>query len=63
MTATQLNQAAALLNTTDKNVVITACIKALITNGMEVSQAFDHVLGAGQFDEMTSKLYDELKAA
>lgn len=58
-----LNQLAALLNTTDKNLVISVAIKSLIEQGLTISAAYDAVLGAGAYGKMGNQVYDELKAA
>ena len=58
-----LNQLAALLNTTDKNLVISVAIKALVEQGLTVRAAYDAVLGAVAYEKMAGQVYDELKAA
>ena len=63
ITAAQLNQVAALLNTTDKNLVITAAIATLVKAGVDVQVAMDAVLGAGSFMATATSVYDQLRAA
>jgi hypothetical protein len=62
MTAEQLNQAAALLGTTDKNVVISACIKTLVDAGLDIRTAYDAILGKGAYNKMASELHDSFNA-
>ena len=62
ITTEQLNAVAALLNTTDKNLVLSVCIKALVEAGMDAADAIDAVLGAGRFMEIANAIYDELVA-
>lgn len=45
MSTEQLNAVASLLNTTDKNLVFTTCIKFLMEEGLTASQAIEAVLG------------------
>lgn len=60
LTAADLNDAAAIIGTTDKNAVFSICIKTLVDAGVSVRDAVDAVLGAGRFDAMASDIYDEL---
>ena len=62
ITTEQLNAVAALLDTTDKNLVFSVCIKTLIEAGMDVAAATDAVLGAGRFMEIANSVYEELTA-
>ena len=62
MNANQLNAAAAPLNTSDKNVVFAACVKALVSAGFTVDAALDAVCGKGTYDNLVSDLYDQLNA-
>jgi hypothetical protein len=48
------------MNTTQ---IISAKILIAQANGMELSAAIDHVLGAGTYDKMVSDLYDTLRAS
>ncbi len=64
ITAAALNQIAALLNTTDKNLVINVAIKTLMDHGgMTVDQAVDAVLGEGTYKKLAGVVYDSLRAA
>lgn len=58
-----LNQLASLLETSDKNLVISVAIKALVEQGLTVRAACDTVLGSGAYEKMAGQVYDELKAA
>lgn len=62
MTAAELSQVAAILGTTDKNVVFSFCIKTLIDAGVPVRDAFDRVLGEGRWNEMANDLYERFNA-
>ena len=62
MNADQLNAVAALLNTTDKNLVFSVCVKTLVDAGVSVRDAIDAVLGVGSFDSIASDVYDKLTA-
>lgn len=62
ITAEQLNAVAALLGTTDKNVVISACIKTLVDSGMDAQEATDAVLGSGTFADIANTVHDKLAA-
>jgi hypothetical protein len=61
MTTEQLNAVASLLNTTDKNLVFSVCIKTLVDAGMDVAAATDAVLGAGRFMEIANAVYEAAK--
>ena len=61
MTTEQLNAVASLLNTTDKNLVFSVCIKTLVDAGMDVAAATDAVLGAGRFMEIANAVYESAK--
>jgi len=62
ITTEQLNAVAALLNTTDKNLVFSVCIKTLVDAGVSVRDAVDAVLGTGRFDDIASDIYSKLTA-
>jgi hypothetical protein len=62
MTDDQLNAAANLLNTTDKNLVISVCIKTLVNAGMPIKSAFDKVLGVGSYDKLAGDIWDAINA-
>ena len=61
--ATLLNEIATLLNTTDKNLVISVAIKFLTDQGLTVKQAFEGGFGEGSYKKMAGQIYDALKAA
>jgi alpha/beta superfamily hydrolase len=61
--ATLLNEIATLLNTTDKNLVISVAIKSLTEQGLTVKQAFEVIFGEGSYEKMAGEIYDALKAA
>ena len=60
MNADQLNAAAALIGTTDKNAVLNVCVAALVKSGMSVDVALDTVCGAGTYENFVSELYAKL---
>jgi hypothetical protein len=62
ITTEQLNVVAAMIGTTDKNLVFTACIKTLVEAGMDVKLAMEFVLGKNNVDAMIGDLYDGLRA-
>lgn len=62
VTTAQLNQVAALLNTTDKSLVITVTLRTLIGAGMAVDAAVDAVLGAGAYRKLAGDVYHALRA-
>ena len=62
MNATQLNAAAALLNTSDKSVVFAACVNALVQIGYSLESALDTVCGDNSYKTLVSNLYDTLRA-
>lgn len=62
VTAAQLNQVAAMLNTTDKSLVITVAIHTLVKAGVDVGDAMDAVLGAGAYQRLAAQVYHALRA-
>ena len=62
ITTEQLNAVATLLNTTDKKLVLSVCIKTLVEAGASVREAVDAVLGTGRFDDIASEVYESLTA-
>jgi len=66
MTSEILNQAAEVLRVNGieptKDLVFSACIMTLTNLGMETREAVDTVLGTGRFNEIASKVYDNLNA-
>jgi hypothetical protein len=62
ITTAQLDQIAALLGTTDKNVVFSAVLKTLIEDGISVDAAVDGLFGDGAFKQFAGKVYDALRA-
>ena len=61
ITAATLNKVAALLNTTDKNLVISVAIKTLVDAGVDLRDAFDAVLGEGAYMKMAGQVYHQLR--
>jgi hypothetical protein len=62
ITTAQLNQAAALLGTTDKNLVFAAIIKTLVDAGLSVKEAFEAIFGEGSYVTFTGQVYEALRA-
>lgn len=60
--AETLNSVARLLGTTDKNVVISACIAGLVQEGADIREAVDFVLGEGAFRSIAGDVYHALRA-
>lgn len=63
MTAAQLNEVAKLIKSDDKTVVISACIKFFMDEGMSIQDAYDHVLGAGAYKRAAEVIQNSLKGA
>jgi hypothetical protein len=61
MTTDELNAAAKIIGTTDKNTVFAMCVKTLIDAGFDHETAFDRVLGAGSYEKFAGNLYDALR--
>ena len=47
----------------NKDPIISAKILAAMASGMELTAAFDSVLGVGAYAKMAGELYDALRAA
>jgi len=62
ITTEQLNQVAALLGTTDKNLIISVCIKTLMDSGMGFRAAYDSIFGEGAFIKMADIVHDTFNA-
>jgi hypothetical protein len=63
VTTAQLNKIAALLNTTDKNLVISVAIGTLVKAGVDIREATDAVLGEGSYMKIATDVYNTLRAA
>ncbi len=63
VTTEQLNAAAKLLGTTDKNVVYSAIITTLVREGMDVQDAINALFGPEGWSTMSGAIYDALRAA
>lgn len=61
ITAAQLNEVAALLNTADKNVVVSAVLQTLVRSGVEMNIAFDMVFGEGSYTKAAGIVYRALR--
>jgi hypothetical protein len=57
-----LNMIAEELNTTDKNLVISVAMSALVKSGAEVDVAFELLFGEGAWKKFAGNLYDALRA-
>lgn len=53
-----LNQIAQILNTTDKNTVITYAIKSVISQGISVKAAYEFVMGAGSWEKLKGETWE-----
>lgn len=62
ITAAQMNNVAALLGTTDKNVVISAVLKTLVQSGVDMQTAFDAVFSEGAYSKFAGEVYQALRA-
>lgn len=62
ITADQLNAAARLLGTNDRQVVIAAIMRTLVAEGVDVAVAFDALFGAGAFKKFAGEVYHALRA-
>lgn len=62
MNTQALNQIAAILGTTDKNLVISVAIKTLVDAGMPIRQAYESILGEGSFEKMAFQMHAALTA-
>jgi hypothetical protein len=62
VTTTQLNAIAELMNTTDKNAVITVAIGTLVKAGADIQVATDAVLGEGAYKRLAGMVYEQLRA-
>ncbi len=60
MNTALLNEIAARLGTTDKNLVISAAIKGLVDLGYNVRTAYEMVMGDGSFGKMAEAVQAEL---
>lgn len=63
ITTNQLNEVAGLLNTTDKNIVISAIMKTLVQSGVAVDAAFEMIFGEGSYTRFAGQIYNALRAA
>lgn len=61
ITPDQLNAAARLLGTNDRQVVIAAVMRTLVSEGVDVAVAFDAVFGAGSFRKFAGEVYHALR--
>jgi hypothetical protein len=61
ITAEQLNTVAAMIGTTDKNLVFAVCIKTLVDAGMNAIAAFEFVCGKNNVDAAITSLYESLR--
>jgi hypothetical protein len=62
METTLLNTIAETLNTTDKNLVISATLKNLIELGQTPKQAIETVFGKEGAENLAGQIYDILNA-
>ena len=61
ITNTQLNQVAALLNTTDKATVLTVAVGTLVKAGVDIKDAMDAVFGEGACLKLAGQVYHQLR--
>lgn len=62
ITAQQLNEVAALIGTTDKNVVFSVVLKTLVQSGVDMQVAFDALFGKGAYVKFAGEIYQALRA-
>lgn len=62
ITAQQLNEVAALIGTTDKNVVFSVVLKSLVQSGIDIQVAFDALFGEGAYTKFAGEIYQALRA-
>ena len=62
ITTAKLNHIAALLGTTNKDIVFSAVLKTLIEDGISVDAAVDAMFGDGSFKQFAGNVYDALRA-
>jgi hypothetical protein len=62
VTTAQLNKIAALMNTTDKNAVISVAIGTLVKAGVDIKAATDAVLGEGAYTRIATEVWTALRA-
>ncbi len=60
MNTALLNEVAAKLNITDKNLCISIAIKGLVDLGYNVRTAYEMVMGEGSFGKMAAAVRGEL---
>lgn len=63
ITTQQLNEVARLLGTDDKNLVVSAVIATLVSEGVPVDAAYDMVWGEGAYAKLAGEVYDALHAS
>lgn len=61
ITNAQLNQVAALLNTTDKTTVLTVAVGTLVEAGVDIKDAMDAVFGEGAYMKLAGQVYHQLR--
>ena len=61
ITNTQLNQVAALLNTTDKATVLTVAVGTLVKAGVDIKDAMDAVFGEGAYMKLAGQGYHQMR--
>jgi len=61
ITANTLNKIADLLNTTDKNAVLTYAVGTLVKSGVDIKDAMDAVFGEGAYMKMAGQVYHQLR--
>ena len=61
ITNTQLNQVAALLNTTDRNTVLTVAVGTLVKAGADIRDAIDAVFGEGAYMKLATTVYHQMR--
>ena len=56
-----LNKIATLLNTTDKNTVLTYAVGTLVKSGVDIKDAMDAVFGEGAYMKLAEQVYHQLR--
>lgn len=62
ITATQLNQVANLIGSTDKNTVLTVALGVLVKSGVAIDVAMNAVFGEGAYEKLAADVWAAARA-